>query len=61
MQEHELIRSNTAIWEFESLHRGNMPDNLAHVEELQAIANSLLAEAGVSKDVIPAIPKNVVE
>jgi len=38
-----------------------MPDNLAHVEELQAIANSLLAEAGVSKDVIPAIPKNVVE
>jgi hypothetical protein len=52
---------NTALWEFETLHGGNMPDSPTHVEELHAIANNLLTEAGVNKDILPAIPKGALE
>lgn len=50
-----------AIWEFESLHRGNLPDGTNRVAELESIANSLLTSADVSKQVLTAIPYDLVE
>ena len=61
VREHELTGWNAAIWEFQSRHRGNAPDDSANAGELQAIANSLLAEAGVKKEVLPAVPKDAIE
>ncbi|TFY82614.1 hypothetical protein EWM64_g1400 [Hericium alpestre] len=50
-----------AIWEFESLHRGNLPDSPAHVEELEAIAKDLIAAADVNKQVLTTLPRDYIE
>jgi len=50
-----------AIWEYQSLHHGNLPNNIQHATELQTIANTLLANAGVNKQVISTMPQDLVE
>jgi len=50
-----------AIWEYQSLHHGNLPNDIKHASELQAIANSLLANADVNKQVITAMPPDLIE
>ncbi|TBU26012.1 hypothetical protein BD309DRAFT_749915 [Dichomitus squalens] len=50
-----------AIWEFQATHAGALPDDPAAAPELEAIANKLIAEADVHKQVLPSIPKELVE
>jgi hypothetical protein len=54
-------RSSKAIWEYQSLHQGNLPNDVNHTSELQAIANGLLANADVNKQVITTMPQDLIE
>jgi ubiquitin-like 1-activating enzyme E1 A len=50
-----------ALWEFQSVHQGQLPEDPVHVDELETISNTLLARADVNKDAFPAIPRELVE
>ncbi|KAI0051118.1 hypothetical protein FA95DRAFT_1554933 [Auriscalpium vulgare] len=56
-----VIFSILAIWEYGSIHRGNLPDSPAHADELEAIANSLITKADVNKQVLPSIPRGSID
>jgi ubiquitin-like 1-activating enzyme E1 A len=49
------------LWEFQSIRQGHLPDDPIYADELEAIANSLIAKAEVNKEAFPAIPRVVVE
>lgn len=48
----------TAIWKFQSLH-GKLPDDAKQVDELENIANSLISEAEVNKQVLISEPREL--
>jgi len=50
-----------ALWEFQSIRQGHLPDDPIYADELEAIANSLIARAEVNKEAFPAIPRVLVE
>lgn len=50
-----------AVWEFQSLHGGSLPDSSEHADELEAIANKLLSAADVNKQVATAVPRTLIE
>jgi len=56
-----IIFTIFAIWEYQSSHQGNLPRGSHHASELQAIANTLLSNADVNKQVITAIPQDLIE
>lgn len=47
-----------AIWKFQSLH-GKLPDDTKQVDELENIANSLILEAEVNKQVLISEPREL--
>ncbi|KAI0769836.1 hypothetical protein C8Q74DRAFT_1271476 [Fomes fomentarius] len=49
------------VWEYQAVHQGLLPDDEAAVQELEAIANRLISEAEVNKQVLPGIPRELVE
>ncbi|KAJ8519013.1 hypothetical protein ONZ45_g4000 [Pleurotus djamor] len=50
-----------ALWEFQSLHGGSLPNGLDHADELESIANKLLVDAGVNPQVVAAVPRELIE
>lgn len=48
------------LWEFQSVHRGKLPDDANHAAELQSIANSLLSDADLNKQTITAVPSEII-
>ncbi|KAM5538636.1 hypothetical protein V8D89_007665 [Ganoderma adspersum] len=56
-----VVFSVLAIWEYQATHGGALPDGPAAAPELEAIANKLIANADVNKQVLPSIPKELVE
>lgn len=50
-----------AIWEFQSLHGGSLPGGPSDVDELETIANRLLAEAEVNRQIIAQVPRDLME
>jgi len=56
-----IIFTILAIWEYQSLHQGNLPNDVNHTSELQAIANGLLTNADVNKQVITTMPQDLIE
>jgi ubiquitin-like 1-activating enzyme E1 A len=50
-----------AIWEYQSSHQGNLPNDIQHAGELQTVANTLLANADVNKQVITTMPQDLIE
>ncbi|KAH9997836.1 hypothetical protein BJV77DRAFT_981829 [Russula vinacea] len=50
-----------ALWEFQSVHQGHLPDDSLYVDELETISNTLIARAEVNKDAFPAMPRELVE
>ncbi|KAI0755292.1 hypothetical protein C8Q80DRAFT_423967 [Daedaleopsis nitida] len=50
-----------AVWEYQATHGGALPDDAAAAAELEAIANKLISDADVNKQVLPAIPRELVE
>jgi ubiquitin-like 1-activating enzyme E1 A len=61
MIQRSLSISGIAIWHYQSLHNGELPNDAACAAELESIAHSLLAEADVSKKVITAVPRELLE
>jgi hypothetical protein len=53
--------ARSAIWEYQSTHQGDLPNDIHHASELQAIANTLLANAEVNKQVITSMPQDLIE
>ncbi|KIM89081.1 hypothetical protein PILCRDRAFT_768178 [Piloderma croceum F 1598] len=56
-----IIFTILAIWEYQSLHQCNLPNDINHTSELQTIANGLLANADVNKQVIATMPQDLIE
>jgi len=50
-----------ALWEFQSVHQGHLPDDPIYTDELETISNTLITKAEVNKDAFPAIPREFVE
>ena len=50
-----------AIWEFQSLRQGGLPDDLSHADELGELANGLVERAAVNKKVLEAVPRELLE
>ncbi|KAI9443254.1 hypothetical protein H4582DRAFT_2109615 [Lactarius indigo] len=48
-----------ALWELQSIHQGHLPDDIEYADELESVANTLIAKAEVNKDVFPAIPREL--
>ncbi|KAL0960927.1 hypothetical protein HGRIS_005934 [Hohenbuehelia grisea] len=55
-----VVFSILAVWEYQALHRGTLPDGADKADELEAIANKLLSAADVNKQVITAIPGDLI-
>jgi len=50
-----------AIWQYQSLHGGTLPDNESTACELETIANSLILTADVNKQVLTSAPQDLIE
>jgi len=50
-----------AIWQYQSIHGGNLPDDSNAAEELLSIANSLIKEADINKQVLSGVPTSPIE
>ncbi|TFK73600.1 hypothetical protein BDN72DRAFT_886742 [Pluteus cervinus] len=50
-----------AIWQFQATRNGELPTKIEHAAELQALANHLIAETDVNKQVLTAIPNELIE
>lgn len=50
-----------ALWELQSTHQGHLPDDIKYADDLESIANTLIAKAEVNKDAFPAISRELVE
>ena len=53
------IRS-TAIWQYQSLHNGSLPDDESAVDDLTSIANGLIIEADINRKVIETAPESLI-
>ncbi|TFK40631.1 hypothetical protein BDQ12DRAFT_601382 [Crucibulum laeve] len=49
-----------AIWQFQSLHN-ELPNDSGHTNELESIANLLVSEADVNKQVLTHVPRTLIE
>lgn len=50
-----------AIWEYQSSHRGELPDDISHAQDLGKIANGLLSAADVNQQIITTMPNDLIE
>ncbi|EKM51963.1 uncharacterized protein PHACADRAFT_150830 [Phanerochaete carnosa HHB-10118-sp] len=56
-----VVFSVLALWEYQAKHGRQLPDDASTVAELEGIATSLLVNAEVSKQALPAIPRELLE
>ncbi|KAG5726873.1 SUMO-activating enzyme subunit 1 [Termitomyces sp. T112] len=56
-----VVFSVLAIWQYQSLHAGQLPNDTSAATELQSIANSLITEADVNKQVLTQAPETLLE
>ncbi|KAH7920475.1 hypothetical protein BV22DRAFT_1021116, partial [Leucogyrophana mollusca] len=55
-----VVHTILALWEYESQHQGKLPDSEDAVPELQSIANSVLEASDVNKQVLTAVPSELI-
>jgi len=53
------IRS-TAIWQYQSLHNGSLPDDESTADDLTSIANGLIIEADINRQVLETAPESLI-
>ena len=51
----------TALWEYQTQHKGVLPHDAGEAAVLEQTANTLLSQADVNKQAVPSIPKELVE
>jgi len=56
-----VIFTVLALWEYQSLHEGHLPNNIDDATDLQVVADNLLINCDVSKQLMPAIPEELIE
>jgi len=56
-----LTVTGIALWHYQSLHNGELPNDTVCAAELEKIANSLVAEADVHKQAFTAVSKELIE
>lgn len=52
--------SSKALWEFE-ISKQHLPNDVQEAAELQSVANTLLSNADVNKQVIITMPQDLIE
>ncbi|KAI0820421.1 hypothetical protein BC628DRAFT_1397368 [Trametes gibbosa] len=50
-----------AVWEYQDVHEGALPDDPAAAAQLEAIANRLITAADVNKQTLPSIPRELAD
>lgn len=50
-----------ALWEYQARHNGELPDDIAHVAELETLSTALLAKAEVNKQAITTVSHELLE
>ncbi|KAG6813586.1 hypothetical protein H0H92_009630 [Tricholoma furcatifolium] len=55
-----IVFSILAIWEYQSLHGGSLPDDLSAAKDLSSIADLLITEANVNKQVLTQTPEALI-
>jgi len=50
-----------AIWEFQSLRQGGLPDDPSSADDLEQIANGLVERASVNKQWLTTVPRETIE
>ncbi|KAF8645196.1 hypothetical protein AX16_008023 [Volvariella volvacea WC 439] len=56
-----IVFTILAIWQYQSTHNGQLPNSFEHAAELESIANTLVAEADVNRQVLTEVPKELIE
>ncbi|KAF9221579.1 hypothetical protein BS17DRAFT_785005 [Gyrodon lividus] len=56
-----VLHAILALWEYQHLHDGNLPETLPDAPELLSIANSLLEASDVNKQVLDTMPRDLIE
>ncbi|KAI9057470.1 hypothetical protein FKP32DRAFT_1598195 [Trametes sanguinea] len=56
-----IVFAVLAVWEYEALHQGALPDDPSAAAELESIANKLIADAQVNRQTLPSMPKELIE
>jgi ubiquitin-like 1-activating enzyme E1 A len=55
-----IVFTILALWEYQSVHNGQLPNDITATVELEQIANSLLAGADVNKQAIASVPSDFI-
>lgn len=50
-----------ALWEYQHIHEGKLPDHIGATSELGQIANSILASSDVNRQVLTSVPPDLIE
>ncbi|PFH53918.1 hypothetical protein AMATHDRAFT_717 [Amanita thiersii Skay4041] len=56
-----IIFTILALWQYQSLHGGHLPNDAAEAAELETLANALLSGADVHRQVLTSIPKDIID
>ncbi|EGN98441.1 hypothetical protein SERLA73DRAFT_183447 [Serpula lacrymans var. lacrymans S7.3] len=56
-----ILLTIIAIWEYQSIHQGELPDDEKNAPELETIASSILSAADVNSQVITRIPQELIQ
>ncbi|KAL7280198.1 hypothetical protein ACG7TL_006617 [Trametes sanguinea] len=56
-----IVFAVLAVWEYQALHQGVLPDDPSAAAELESIANKLIADAQVNRQTLPSMPKELIE
>ncbi|KAF9013432.1 hypothetical protein BDQ17DRAFT_1343412 [Cyathus striatus] len=56
-----LVFTILAIWQFQSLHYGKLPDNSRDVDELKNIADAFISQADVNSQVLTQVPPEFID
>ncbi|KAI8978844.1 hypothetical protein BD414DRAFT_421743 [Trametes punicea] len=56
-----IVFTVLAIWEYQAVHQGALPDDPATAAELESIANKLITEAEVNRQTLPSIPRELID
>ncbi|KAK2465202.1 hypothetical protein APHAL10511_002556 [Amanita phalloides] len=56
-----IVFTILALWQYQSVHDGQLPTDVSCTAELENLANSLLMEANVNKQAITSVSRDVLE
>ncbi|CDO70853.1 hypothetical protein BN946_scf184801.g46 [Trametes cinnabarina] len=56
-----IVFAVLAVWEYQAVHQGVLPDDPSAAAELESIASRLIAEAQVNRQTLPSMPRELID